>query len=117
VISPASKGRSGHNDAIDEMTILKSRTPRRDFLIGNETAGLKLDPGWYTCIFELLLRRAYPPDELWLREGVEKAPCPHKRDVVMVGRNQNTIQKFPRKDDIFGSRATLNGYFAFDTYY
>jgi hypothetical protein len=96
---------------------LKSRTPRRDFLVGNESAGLELDSAWYTYIFELLLRRARPPDELWLREGVEKALCPHKRDVVMVGRNQNTTQKFTQNDDIFGSRATLKGYYAFDTYY
>jgi hypothetical protein len=99
------------------MTIWKSRTPRRDFLVGNEAAGLKLDSGWYTCIFELLLQRAHPPDELWLRERVEKAPCPHKRDMVMVGRIQNTIQKFTQNDDIFGSRATLNGCYAFSTYY
>ena len=43
--------------------------------------------------------------------------CPHKRDMLIAGPNQNPIQKLTLNDDIFVSIPTLNGYSTFKTLY
>jgi hypothetical protein len=86
----------------------ESRTPKREYLVENESVGLVLPQGQYSIMYQVPLKGVHSPDELWLCERVENVPFSTKSGMVISGQNQNPMRNFTQNDDISWSKAMLN---------